>query len=280
MPSDPKAPRSIMNGSAVLVTGASAGIGRALAAQIAPHAAELILVARRVERLDTVADQLRAEHAALQVYVVACDLTSESEVDTLVARLGADLPALDVLVANAGSGDSALFDTADWTRLTRLLAVNVIATTRLLHAVVPHMVDRGRGGVLVIGSGAGLALMPGGATYTASKHYLHGLTQTLRADLAGTGVTVTEVCPGPVATEFDTAAGLPTAASGPERWLKISAEQCAADALVGFDRGDALVFPGRVYGALMRLQPLVPRGLQRAVAARTGRRLRRTRPVV
>lgn len=203
------------------------------------------LVARRIDRLTTLADQLRARHNGLRVFVVGCDLTAESEVDALLARLGADLPALDVFVANAGAGagDDALFDTADWGRLARLVAVNVIATTRLLHALVPRMVVRGRGGLLVIGSGAGLAVMPGGATYTASKHYVHGLTQTLRADLSGTGVTVTEVCPGPVDTEFDAAAGISKAAAGPARWLQITAEQRAADALAGFERGDPISFP-------------------------------------
>jgi short-subunit dehydrogenase len=174
-----------------------------------------------------------------------------------------------VLVANAGVGDADLFDTADWTRLERIISVNVTATTRLLHGVLPHMVDRGRGGLLVIGSGAGLSLMAGSATYTASKHYLHGLTQTLRAELAGTGVTVTEVCPGPVATEFDVAAGIPPAESGPGRWLRISAERCASDALAGFDRGQALVFPGRAYRMLMRLQAMTPLALQRRDSLRS-----------
>jgi short-subunit dehydrogenase len=183
-----------------------------------------------------------------------------------------------VVVANAGVGDAALFDAADWTRLARVISVNVTGTTRLLLAVLPRMVDRGRGGLLVVGSGAGLSLMPGGAAYTASKHYIHGLTQTLRAELAGTGVTVTEVCPGPVATEFDTAAGIPEATSGPGRWLRISAQQCAADALAGFDRGQALVFPGRTYRMLMRLQALTPLTLQRAAAARTAKHLRRPPP--
>jgi uncharacterized protein len=265
----------LLAGATVLVTGASAGIGRALAEQIASRAAELVLVARRVDRLTALSKQLRAGNGALRVHCVACDLGDDDDVDALVGRLGVDLPAPDVLVANAGVGDAALFDTADWARLARVISVNVTATTRLLLAVLPHMVERGRGGLLVIGSGAGLSLMAGGATYTASKHYVHGLTQTLRADLAGTGVTVTEVCPGPVATEFDTAAGIPDATSGPGKWLRISARQCAADALAGFDRGQALVFPGRTYRTLMRLQAMTPLAMQRGAAARTAKRLRR-----
>jgi short-subunit dehydrogenase len=268
----------LLDGSTVLVTGASAGIGRALAEQIAARAGELVLVARRVDRLTALAEQMRAGHGALRVHSVGCDLGDDDDVDALLGRVGVDLPAPDVLVANAGVGDAALFDTADWARLARIISVNITATTRLLHAVLPRMVDRGRGGLLVIGSGAGLSLMAGGATYTASKYYVHGLTQTLRADLAGTGVTVTEVCPGPVATEFDAAAGIAEATSGPGRWLRISAQQCAADALAGFDRGQALVFPGRTYRTLMRLQALTPLALQRSAAAKTAKQLRRTPP--
>jgi short-subunit dehydrogenase len=268
-----------LDGSTVLVTGASAGIGRALAERIAPRAADLVLVARRVDRLTALSEQMSAGHGSLRVQAVGCDLGDDDDVAALVGRFGADLPAPDVLVANAGVGDAALFDSADWNHLARIISVNVTATTRLLHAVLPRMVDRGRGGLLVIGSGAGLSLMPGGATYTASKHYLHGLTQTLRAELAGTGVTVTEVCPGPVATEFDTVAGIAEATSGPGRWLRISAQQCAAEALAGFERGQALVFPGRTYRTLMRLQAMTPLGLQRAAAARTAKHLRRTPPI-
>jgi short-subunit dehydrogenase len=232
-----------------------------------------------VDRLTALSEQIRAGHGSLGIHAVGCDLGDDDDVTALVGRLGVDLPAPDVLVANAGVGDAALFDTADWTRLARIISVNVTATTRLLHAVLPRMIDRGRGGLLVIGSGAGLSLMAGGATYTASKHYLHGLTQTLRADLAGTGVTVTEVCPGPVATEFDTVAGISEATSGPGRWLRISARQCAAEALAGFERGQALVFPGRTYRTLMRLQAMTPLALQRAAAARTAKHLRRTPPI-
>jgi short-subunit dehydrogenase len=269
---------TLLDGSTVLITGASAGIGRALAEQVASRAGELLLVARRVDRLTALAEQIRSRPGAPRVHSVGCDVGNDDDIDALLGRLGVDLPAPDVLIANAGVGDADLFDAADWTRLERIISVNVTATTRLLHGVLPHMVDRGRGGLLVIGSGAGLSLMAGSATYTASKHYLHGLTQTLRAELAGTGVTVTEVCPGPVATEFDIAAGIPPAESGPGRWLRISAERCASDALAGFDRGRALVFPGRTYRMLMRLQAMTPLALQRGAAARTARQLRRTLP--
>lgn len=263
-----------LDGAAVLVTGASAGIGGALAEQIAARATQLILVARRHERLESLAGRLRARHPALGVHAVACDLADPQDLGRLLDRLGTDLPAVDVLVANAGVGDRGLFDTADWARVQQLLSVNVTATARLVHAVLPGMIARRRGGLLVIGSGAGLALMPGAAAYTASKHFVHGLTQSLRAETAGTGLTVTEVCPGPVASEFDAAAGISPAGPGPGRWLRISPEQCAAEAVAGFDRGQAIVFPGRAYRALMRVQAILPLSAQRAAAARGARRLR------
>jgi short-subunit dehydrogenase len=143
--------------------------------------------------------------------------------------------------------------------------------------VLPHMLERRRGGLLVIGSGAGLALMPNAAAYTASKHYLHGLTQSLRAELDGTGVTVTEVCPGPVNTDFDTAAGIPQTTGGPGRWLRITAEQCAAEALAGFERGQPLIFPGRAYRTLGRVAPLAPLRAQRFAVTRATRRSRAPR---
>jgi uncharacterized protein len=138
-------------------------------------------------------------------------------------------------------------------------------------------VQRGRGGVLNIGSGAGLTVMPAAAAYSASKHFIDGFSEALRADLAGTGVVVTQVCPGPVDSEFDTAAGSAGGMTGgPPQFLRISAAQCARAALAGFDRGQPLVFPGLPYRIAMHALPLLPRRLQRRQAARTAARIRST----
>lgn len=266
--------RPPFDGSTILVTGASAGIGRALARALAPRAGHLLLVARRVDRLERDAADLAAEHPGLHVHVVGCDLADDDDVSSLIARLGRDLPNIDVLVANAGVGQSGLFESADPTALDRVMAVNVLATTRLLRAVVPGMTARGSGGVLIIGSGAGLSLMPAAAAYTASKHYVHGLAQSVRAELRGTGVVVTEACPGPVATEFDAVAGIPPTGSGPGAWFRLSAETCAQEAVRGLEAGKALVFPGRAYKAAMMAQKLFPLSAQRYAAARAAGRLR------
>ncbi len=268
-----------VDGGTVLVTGASAGIGRALAVELAARADTLVLVARRVERLEELRAQLTARHPRLTVIVVPGDLSDEAELERLLAAVDARVGVVDVLVNNAGVGDEALFDQADWSRTRAVLATGVFAPARLSAALVPAMVARGRGGVLNIGSGAGLAVLPAAAAYTATKHFIDGFSEALRADLAGTGVVVTQVCPGPVETEFDTAAGSTGGMSGgPPQFLRIDPGRCAREALAGFDQGAPLVFPGRAYRGLMRLLPLLPRCAQRWQAARAATDLRASTP--
>jgi len=157
----------------------------------------------------------------------------------------------------------------------------VIAVAQLTALLVPSMVKQGRGGVLNVGSGAGLTVLPASAAYSASKYFIDGFSEALRADLAGTGVVVTQVCPGPVDSEFDTIAGTAGGMTGgPPQFMRISAARCAREALAGFDAGKPLVFPGRAYRIAMRALPLLPRTLQRRQAASAGARLRRQEPDV
>jgi short-subunit dehydrogenase len=184
---------------------------------------------------------------------------------------------VDVLVNNAGVGDQTLFDRTDWARTKQVLHTNILAVVHLTGAFVPSMVRRRRGGVLIIGSGAGLTVMPAAAAYSASKHFVDGFSEALRADLAGTGVVVTQVCPGPVDSEFDKMAGSAGGMTGgPPQFIRITADRCAREALAGFDRGQPLVFPGGAYRMAMRLLPFVPRRLQRRQAASSAARARAT----
>ncbi len=258
----------------VLITGASAGIGRELARLFATHADTLVLVARRIERLEALQQELTATYAGLQVYVVGCDLSDPTAVDALIDDVTQQVGAIDVLVNNAGIGDLALYDQADWTRIEQMIQTNIVALAKLTHRLVAPMVSRGHGGILNISSGAGVALMPGAATYVGTKHFVTGFTETLRVELAGTGVTVTQVLPGPVDTEFDEAAGITGLAGGPPSFLRISAAQCAREAIAGFERGRAMVFPGTAYRVLMTLQSMLPRAVERCMARSAALRLR------
>ena len=267
--------RPPIDGGAVMVTGASSGIGRELAVRLAARAGRLVLLARRTELLEQLSSELLAKRPQLQVEVMRADLSDAADIDRVVGEMLERVGPIDVLVNNAGVGDQALFDHSDWERTQQVLRTNVLAVAHLTALLVPSMVARGRGGVLNLGSGAGLSIMAAGAVYCASKHFIDGFSEALRADLAGTGVVVTQVCPGPVESEFDRMAGsLGGMAGGPPQFLRISAAQCAKDALVGFDRGAALVFPGRAYRIAMTLLPLVPQRLQRNQAARTAARVR------
>ncbi len=268
--------RPPVDGGTVLVTGASSGIGRELAVQLAARAGALVLSARRIGLLEELQATLLAQHPQLRVVVVRADLSDEGDVDRLVSEVGEQVGPVDILVNNAGVGDQALFDSAEWRRIRQVLHTNVLAVVQLTAALVPAMVARSRGGVLNIGSGAGLTLMPASAAYCASKHFVDGFSEALRADLAGTGVVVTQVCPGPVESEFDQVAGSGGGMKGgPPQFLRISAAQCAREALAGFDRGAPLVFPGWAYRIGMRMLPLVPRKVQRLQAAYSTGRLRR-----
>jgi uncharacterized protein len=144
-----------LDGGSILVTGASAGIGRELAMQLAPRAKALILLARRAARLEELRTSLLARHPQLQVLSLPVDLSDENDVDRALAEAGEQAGAVDVLVNNAGVGDQALADQADWARLRNVLHTNVLAVAQLTTALVPAMVERGRGGVLNMGSGPG-----------------------------------------------------------------------------------------------------------------------------
>ena len=137
-------------------------------------------------------------------------------------------------------------------------------------AFLPGMVQRNRGGVLNISSGFGLAVMPMFAAYCATKHYVTGLTEALVADLGGTDVVATQVCPGPVRTEFEEVMGNQTGKKVPA-FVEISAEQCARESVRGFDRGRALVVPGFIMKIVMIINELSPRLTRRLVASLIGR---------
>ncbi|AKT38632.1 SDR family NAD(P)-dependent oxidoreductase [Chondromyces crocatus] len=259
---------------AVLITGASSGIGRALALQLGPRARTLILVARRKERLEALREELNRKTPGLQVVVFGCDVTDRARTDELLAAIEAEVGDVDVLINNAGYGDIGAFDLAGWDKTEGMIALNVTALTYLTHRLVPGMVARGRGGVVNVSSGFGLTFGPGMAAYIATKHFVTSFTEGLRLDLAGTGVRVTQVCPGPVATEFHDTVGNFTGMDVPGP-LMISAERCASAIVRSLDRGRALVVPGFLMWVLISLGTLSPRWLLRLLFAPAARALRK-----
>jgi short-subunit dehydrogenase len=262
--------RSAIDGGTVLVTGASSGIGMAIAREIASRAKGIVLVARRVERLEKLRDELLKTRPELRVEVMPCDLAKREDVERFVAEVKEKGIEVDVLVNNAGIGMMGFLDQADAAKATFAIELNVTSLTLLTIAFLPGMVKRNRGGVINISSGFGLSVMPMFAVYCGTKHYVTGLTEALVADLGGTDVVATQVCPGPVKTEFEDVMGNETGKKVPG-FVEISAEQCARESIRGFDRGRALVVPGFIMKIVMLINALSPRFMRRVFASIIGR---------
>lgn len=259
-----------------VITGASAGIGLELARQIAPKLDALVLVARRVDRLQHLSSELRLANPKLAVHVEAADLSEAQGVDSLLAAIDRLPRPVDILINNAGLGEYGLFERVERSRISQVLAVNINALVMLTHYVLPGMVQRGHGGIINIGSGAGHAAMPKAPVYTATKHFVKAFTESLRAQVMDAGITVCEIAPGPVDTEFDTAAGIQEGFPGREAF-RITAAECAREILEGFERRVPVLFPGRNYRLMMKAQPLMPRAMLVAQLRSAARKERASR---
>lgn len=249
-----------IEGSSALITGASAGIGRELARQLAGRTGSLVLVARRRERLEELRDELRLSHPSLDVRVREADLSDEPAVTELCDWLEHEKIAIDLLINNAGLGDMGPFATGELQRVKEMLAVNVTALTLLTRLLLPGMIARQRGAILNVSSTAGFLPIAGFAVYAATKAYVTSFSEAIRAELRGTGVTVTSLCPGPVPTEFIQVAARPGAKRdrSPE-FVRVSAEQVARDGLSAIERDCPLVIPGLIMKLgmfLVRIMPL------------------------
>jgi len=224
-----------------LVTGASAGIGRELARILAREGHDLVLVARREPELTALGLELKEKYGA-DSRVITADLSKARAVQSLVKELGPEAQ-IDVLVNNAGFGGHGAFVERDRDADLRQIAVNVTALTDLTRQLLPGMVARGRGRVLNVASTAAFQPGPFMAVYYATKAYVLSFSQALAEELAGTGVTVTTLCPGVTETEFQRVAGVEEVplTKGP---LSMSASAVAEAAYKGMARGRLVVTPG------------------------------------
>jgi short-subunit dehydrogenase len=241
-----------------LVTGASSGIGEQFARQLSARGHDLVLVARRAERLERLAVELPSE-----AHVVTCDLATEAA--DLRARVDALGTEVGLLVNNAGFGTHGPFLEQDAEREAQEIRVNCEAVVTLSHAFLPPMVERGRGGVIVVASTAGMQPIPYQAVYSASKAFALNFTDALHTELRGTGVRVMSVNPGPVPTEWQQIAGFDDVAVVPG---KIDADQVVRESLAAWDRGKRSFVPGRVIRWFLRASQPTPRGLQLRVTER------------
>jgi short-subunit dehydrogenase len=252
-------------GCCVLITGASAGIGREFARQLTGRAGALVLVARRLERLEELRGELTKRDPNLNVLIRAVDLSQAIEVDELCAWLEREKIAVDFLINNAGLGDRGVFVTSDPQRVREMLAVNVVALTALTHALLPAMIQKKRGAILNVSSSAGFLPIKKLAVYAATKAFVTSFSEALRAEVQGFGIAVTALCPGPVHTEFGQVARRNSSKpekSGPE-FAHVSVEEVVRVGLQAVERGKAIVVPGLIIKMAILLVRLTPMPLLR-----------------
>jgi short-subunit dehydrogenase len=247
-----------IRGKTALVTGASSGLGRDIARDLARRGANLIVVARRKERLEEVRDELEAAHH-IAVTVVPADLAAPGAADQLHARVKELALPVDILVNNAGLGVRGEFLDVPWDQHESLLKVDVMAPLRLAHLFVPEMVERGWGRVLFIASNMAYQASPGFATYGASKGFILLFGEALAFELRKTGVRVSTVSPGMTHTEFHQVAGVRPSVF--QRLVAMPSERVAAESVKAMLKGTPSTVIGLQNKAMEYAGRVTPRRL-------------------
>jgi uncharacterized protein len=248
-----------------LITGASSGLGAEFARLLAADHCDLVLVARRRDRLEALASELKLAHG-IEAHVIVADLSDPGGVAFVVAEVEGLGLAITYLVNNAGFGVRGAFAGSEQGRQLAMVSVNVSAPVGLTHAVLPVMVARGRGRILLVSSAAGFAPGPYMATYHASKAFLNSFGEALSAELRNTGVTVTVSCPGRTATEFAAVAGERPGLL--DRLMPgASASAVAREAYEAMTAGRPLIVHGRANRVGIALLRLAPRSVVRTATA-------------
>jgi uncharacterized protein len=241
-----------------LVTGASRGIGESLARRLAAEGSDLVIVARRAEPLQVLAATLRSAHQ-ISVEVLAADLASPAGLALAEARLSDPRRPIELLVNNAGFGSSGAFADLPAAGAEDQIQLNVTALVRLTRAALPGMRSRGHGGVLNVSSVAGFFPAPGDAVYGATKAFVTSFSESLAAELKGSGVHVTALCPGITRTGFRGAT-----VSGPAGLAWLDADKVAGAGLEAVAAGRVLSVPGAQYKSAVSLTRMIPRSVLRS----------------
>ena len=254
-----------------LVTGATAGIGLAFCRELAERGHDLVLVARDRARLENVSDELEAKYQ-VHCEILAADLSDRLQVQKVAERLAEPGRPVDLLVNNAGFGLSRSFLQGDLADEERALDVLCRAVMVLSHAAALAMRDRGRGAIINVSSVAGFVAM---GSYSAAKAWVTTFSEALANELAGTGVTVTALCPGFTHTEFHQRASLDMSRLPKVMWLE--ADRLVRDCLDDVKAGKVVSVPGPQYKLIAALTRTLPRGLVRRASGGVASRRRHGR---
>ena len=254
-----------LNNKWALVTGASSGFGFQFAKLLAERKANLVLVARRTEPMENLANELRHKHS-VQVLVEGMDLSRSGAAAELKSRLDARRISIDILVNNAGYGLYGAFVSQPLEKIADMLQLNIVAVTELTHIFARDMMQRRNGHILLTASLLGYQAVPGFAAYAATKAYVLQFGEALHHELQHYGVTVTALCPGAAATSFGEVAGQKI--SPLLKLTMVKPEFVAKAGVLAMLGRRATVVPGFLNKATVFLDRLMPRAMQRMVVGR------------
>jgi short-subunit dehydrogenase len=252
----------------VLITGASAGIGREFARQLAPTVNTMILVARRNDRLEALELELKIVNPRLEVFCRQLDLRDQAALERFCNWLDESGLTVDLLVNNAGMGDRGAFIDSEWERVQAMLQVNIETLTYLTYRILSSMRKSGCGAILNVSSVASLVPVPHLAVYAATKAYVTSFSEALRAELRHANISVTALCPGPVPTEFSDVAsrGQPVnVASSAQDLFSVPVQEVVRRALDAVARDKARVIPGHLVSLTMTAVAFLPMFLKRLI---------------
>ena len=252
----------------VLITGASAGIGREFARQLAPTVNTMILVARRNDRLEALELELKIVNPRLEVFCRQLDLRDRAALERFCNWLDESGLTVDLLVNNAGIGDRGAFIDSEWERVHAMLQVNIETLTYLTYRILSSMRKSGCGAILNVSSVASLVPVPHLAVYAATKAYVTSFSEALRAELRNANISVTALCPGPVPTEFSDVASRGqqvNVTSSAQDLLSVPVQEVVRRALDAVSRDRARVSPGHLVSLTMTVVAFLPMFLKRLI---------------
>lgn len=247
-----------------LITGASSGIGSAFARELGAKGSNLVLVARRLDRLENLASELTKQHG-VKVSVVALDLTSESAISTLKSEIKNQGLKIDLLINNAGFGTSGGFETEDLARVFSEIDLNVKALVGLTHSFIHEMLDRKAGAVINVASTAAFQPVPTMAVYGATKAFVLSFSEALWAEYESRGVKVLALCPGATETDFFEIAG--SKGTGAKRQTPEAVAEFAISAL-----STKNAKPSVVSGSRNRVLSFMPRLVSRGLMSKLSKK--------
>ncbi|MBO5567868.1 MAG: SDR family oxidoreductase [Clostridia bacterium] len=252
------------NRKVALITGASSGLGLEFAKLLAREKYDLVVVARNEGKLYKLKNDL--DSGGITVYVCASDLSvPDAALNVFNYTLEHQLQ-IDVLINNAGFGDSSAFADSDWNKQYQMVQVNITALMQLTHCFLPQMIERGSGSILNLSSVAAFSAGPGMSVYYASKAYVLSFTEAVAEEVRGTGVTVSALCPGPTATGFESAAAMGNHSKMFRKAAK--AEDVAKAGICAMRKKKTVCYCGAFTKMMSFLCRLVPRGIARKYARR------------